>query len=117
MLRRISSDGAYILFRHDDYARTAAKLIKSKSEYKRGQPIRLLSCNTGSTANGFAQSLANKLGVVVKAPTKLVWAYSTGKYIVADRSKDDPRLPDFNNKGVFKSFYPGGKKNERKNNL
>lgn len=91
-------------------ARTAAKLIKSKGEYKRGQPIRLLSCNTGATASGFAQNLANKLGVVVEAPTKLVWAYPNGKYIVAARMKNNPQLPDLNNRGKFKKFYPGGKR-------
>ena len=37
-------------------ARTLAKLIKRNPQYK-GKGIRLLSCNTGSTANGFAQNL------------------------------------------------------------
>ena len=46
-------------------SRTAARLIQSKGEYKRGQPIRLLSCSTGSSTSGFAQNLANKLGVIV----------------------------------------------------
>ena len=91
-------------------SRRAAKLIKSKGDYKKGQPIRLLSCNTGSTMSGFAQSLANKLNVVVEAPTKLVWAYPNGKYIVAKRRKDNPQFPDLNNQGSFKKFYPGGKK-------
>ncbi len=91
-------------------SRTAAKLIKSKGEYKRGQPIRLLSCNTGASTSGFAQNLANKLRVVVEAPTKLVWAYPNGRYIVAARRKDNPQLPDLNNRGTFKKFYPGGKK-------
>ena len=91
-------------------ARTAAKLIKSKGEYKRGQPIRLLSCNTGALTSGFAQNLANKLGVVVEAQTKLVWAYPNGRYIVAGRRRDNPQLPDLTNRGTFKKFYPGGKK-------
>ena len=91
-------------------SRTATKLIKSKTDYKRGQPIRLLSCDTGSSTSGFAQNLANKLNVVVEAPTKLVWAYSNGTYFVAGRRKDNPNMPDMNNPGVFKKFYPGGKK-------
>ena len=90
-------------------SRTAAKLIKSRTDYKHGQPIRLLSCDTGSSTSGFAQNLANKLNVVVEAPTKLVWAYPNGKYFVAGRRKDNPNLPDMNNPGVFKKFYPGGK--------
>ena len=90
-------------------SRTAAKLIKSKSEYKAGRPIRLLSCDTGSSISGFAQNLANKLGVVVEAPTKTLWAYTNGKYLVAARRKKRPDLPDLNNRGKFKKFYPGGK--------
>lgn len=91
-------------------SRIAAKLIKSKTDYKPGQPIRLLSCDTGSSTSGFAQNLANKLNIVVEAPTKLVWAYPNGKFFVAGRRKDDPNKPDMNNLGTFKKFYPGGKK-------
>ena len=91
-------------------SRTAAKLLKRRSDYKRRQPLRLLSCDTGSSTIGFAQNLANKLNVVVEAPTKLVWAYPNGTYFVAGRRKDNPNLPDMNNPGVFRKFYPGGKK-------
>ena len=48
------------------------------------------------------------MNIVVEAPTKLVWAYPDGKYIVADRRKDNPNLPDLNRKGKFIKFYPGG---------
>ena len=41
--------------------RSLAKYLKQDSGYIRG-PIRLLSCGTGSTQNGFAQNLANKMG-------------------------------------------------------
>lgn len=91
-------------------SRIAANLIRRKTDYKRGQPIRLLSCNTGSTSFGFAQNLANKLGVVVEAPTKLVWALPNGRYFVAGRSPSDPESPDLTNLGKFKKFYPGGKR-------
>lgn len=91
-------------------SRAAAKLITSRPDYKKGQAIRLLSCNTGSTTQGFAQSLANKLNVIVEAPTKLVWAYPNGKYIIASRRKDNPNMPDLKDKGTFIKFYPGGKK-------
>ena len=91
-------------------SRTAAKLITAKADYTPGQPIRLLSCNTGTSTSGFAQNLANKLNVVVEAPTKLVWAYPNGKFIVAGRRKDNPQLPDLSDRGTFKKFYPGGKK-------
>ena len=89
--------------------RTAAKLFKNDPAFK-GKSIRLLSCDTGADPKGFAQSLANKLNVVVEAPTKLVWAWPDGTYKVAARRRDRPDMPDLKNKGRFVKFYPGGKK-------
>lgn len=91
-------------------ARTVAKMLQARTDYRRGQPIRLLSCNTGSSTAGFAQNLANKLNVVVEAPTKLVWAYPNGRIIVAGRLASNPQLPDLNDRGYFRKFFPGGKK-------
>ncbi|WP_237716792.1 hypothetical protein, partial [Xanthomonas phaseoli] len=88
--------------------RVLAKLIKSDPNYG-GQPIRLLSCETGSCDLGFAQNLANKMGVPVKAPTDLVWAYGDGKMVVAPRRSLDRNSPLFNQpnlsrQGEFKIF-------------
>ena len=91
-------------------SRIAAKLIKTSPGYKNGQPVRLLSCNTGSLPNGFAQNLANKLNIIVEAPTKLVWAYNNGKYFVASRSEKNPERPNYQDKRKFINFYPGGNK-------
>ena len=91
-------------------SRTLARMLKNKKDYSRKQPIRLLSCNTGSDPSGFAQNLANKLGVVVEAPTKLVWALPNGKYFVAARNPNNPNRPDYKNQGKFIKFYPGGNK-------
>jgi len=91
-------------------SRIASKLISRKSDYKKGQPLRLLSCETGASDFGFAQNLANKLNVIVEAPTKLVWARSDGTYFVASRMADNPNKPNFSDLGMFKRFYPGGKK-------
>lgn len=102
---QVRHNGKLILVDH----RTAAKLFKQDSKYP-GEAIRLISCDTGSSANGFAQSLANKLNVIVEAPTKPVWVTSKGKHFVADRRKDNPDLPDLSRKGKFIKFYPGGKK-------
>ena len=87
--------------------RTAAALLKRDAHY-RGKSIRLLSCDTGLLKTGFAQNLANKLNVLVKAPTSWVWAYPDGHYIVATRDKNGQ--PDFSKRGRFVTFYPGGKK-------
>ena len=51
-----------------------------------------------------------KLNVVVEAPTKLVWAYSDGRIVVAGRKETGTESPDLKNPGRFKKFYPGGKK-------
>ena len=89
--------------------RTAARLIAKDPNYK-GRSIRLLSCDTGGISRGFAQGLADRLNVVVKAPTKLVWVRPDGSYFVAGRSKTNPNLPDKNNRGRFVKFYPRGAK-------
>ena len=102
---KIENDGKAVIINH----RVAAKLFKKDNKYQ-GQSIRLLSCNTGASEKGFAQNLANKLNVVVEAPTKLVWAYPNGKYIVADRRKDNPNQPDLSRMGRFVKYYPGGKR-------
>ncbi len=86
--------------------RVVSRLIENNPAYS-GQPIRLLSCDTGACDAGFAQSLANKMGVSVKAPTNLVWAYGDGRMVVAPRSPSNPNFPDLSNQGEFKIFNPG----------
>lgn len=88
-------------------SRMLAKIIKKNPQYKKNG-IRLLSCETGSLRNGFAQNLANKLGVPVSAPTKLLWSDARGNYFVAGRSKYNPLLPSYTDKGEFITYYPGG---------
>ena len=87
--------------------RVASKLIKHDKYYP-GKSIRLLSCDTGSSKTGFAQNLANKLNVVVEAPTSWVWAYPNGRYFVAAPNKYG--RPDLSKRGRFVKFYPGGNK-------
>ena len=101
----IQHNGQTIKINH----RIAAKLFKKDPAFK-GKSIRLLACSTGANPKGFAQNLANKLNVVVEAPTKLVWAWPDGTYIVASRRHNWPDLPDLKHKGKFVKFYPGGKK-------
>jgi filamentous hemagglutinin len=90
--------------------RVAAKLIQQSPGYN-GQPIRLLSCETGACEAGFAQNLANKMNVPVQAPNELLWAYENGKMVVAPRLSTNPRSPDYNSPdlskiGSFKTFTP-----------
>lgn len=91
-------------------ARTISRLLSHNGEYGKKQPIRLLSCSTGSKADGFAQHLANKLNTTVYAPTDIVWAYPSGRHIVAPRDPQHPERPHPYKRGSFVAFYPGGKK-------
>lgn len=85
--------------------RVLANLLKRDPNYKSGA-IRLLSCNTGSDAGQFAQNLANKLGVPVKAPTDLLWTLDNGVYFVAKGLNGSIKKPDMTKRGRFKTFYP-----------
>ena len=61
--------------------RVLARLIQESPEFA-GQEIRLLSCNTGACPTGFAQNLANKLGVPVSAPNDIIWAFPNGRLTI-----------------------------------
>ncbi|QQS05642.1 MAG: hypothetical protein IPK50_01845 [Fibrobacterota bacterium] len=61
-----------------------AKMLRlEKSKYKEGQDIRLFACLTGKNPEGFAQKLADILGVNVWAPTDILWVGPDGKYVVS----------------------------------
>ena len=79
--------------------RVLASLIESNPQFT-GQPIRLLSCYTGCLANGFAQNLANKLGVLVYAPNELIWATPGGRLTIGPWPTLDT--------GAFLPFFPSG---------
>lgn len=86
--------------------RIATRLFKADKNYKR-QGIRLLSCSTGKIESGFAQNLANKLNVPVKAPTDLLWATPSGRhYVAAGIERNGYLVDDLSHKGSFKTFYP-----------
>ena len=81
--------------------RRLAKYLKSDKGYSGGK-IRLLSCKTGSEDGSFAQNLANKLGVVVRAPSDTLFIYPSGRIVIG---------PDrFHNTGRWIDYYPQGKK-------
>jgi len=84
--------------------RIASKIIKEANNYHKGQATRLIFCNTGRNANGFAQNLANKLNVPVMVPTKYAFAYPNGKHFVA--GSIDEKTPNYNDIGEYKVFYP-----------
>lgn len=93
--------------------RIAARLFKTNKSYN-GQGIRLLSCNTGKLDSGFAQNLANKLNVPVKAPTDILWATPSGHYYVAaGKALNGRTFSDRTKKGAFRTFYPQGRRRKK----
>lgn len=78
--------------------RSLSNYLKQDAGYAGGS-IRLLSCATGSTTNGFAQNLANKMGVQVMAPSDTIWAFPNGKLTIGPKS--------FSNTGQWNIFNPG----------
>lgn len=79
--------------------RTLARLIQNDPGYT-GGPIRLLSCRTGACQDGAAQNLANKLGVVVVAPSDTIWAWPSGRLSIGPTA--------LRNIGRWITFKPGG---------
>lgn len=78
-------------------ARELANIIKRDPTYN-GEKIRLLSCDTGATDDGFAQDLANALGVEVEAPNDVLLVAPNGKFEVG-----------YNGSGKMVTFKPGNK--------
>ena len=72
-------------------------LVQGRPDYKKGTPIRLLSCNTGntdSTGNCVAQLLANELGVDVLAPTDILVVNPDGSIGIGKKQR-----------GIMQVFY------------
>ena len=62
-----------------------AQRIQNSPEYIGGeQKVILYSCNTGQDPNGFAQQLADILGVVVEAPNKNIQPAPDGRFVVGN---------------------------------
>ena len=90
--------------------RVLARLLKNDPRIE-GQSIRLLSCNTGKIPKGFAQGLADRLGITVKAPTDYLWADANGRYFVAaGRTTDDGLVPVLSKPGKFATYRPHRRK-------
>lgn len=86
--------------------RRLTTLIKKSNDYKKGVPIRLMSCSTGAKQDGFAQNLANKLGVSVYAPSDKLWLKSNGTMSIGPTPNK--------NVGYWKIYHPYRKKGKRK---
>ncbi|MEU9209026.1 putative T7SS-secreted protein [Streptomyces sp. NPDC048415] len=72
-----------------------------------GEPVRLLSCQTGMKSDGFAQNLANTLGVNVEAPNDFLWVWPNGRTAVAPFNSSGTSIhPSV--RGAFETFLPNG---------
>ena len=81
------TDTAVWFFETKIDAYTLSQIIRQRPDYKKGTPIRLLSCNTGNTdntGNCVAQLLANELGVKVIAPIDLLHVSADGEISVGN---------------------------------
>lgn len=76
--------------------RVIARWLQNHPNYHGGD-IRLLSCSTGADTFGFAQNLANKMGVNVLAPTKDLVIGSKGELVFGPSYLENP-----NNWKLFK---------------
>ncbi len=74
-----------------------AEILKNSPAYE-GGPIRLIACEAGADGSVVAQTLANKLGVEIMAPTDRVHVYPDGEMVIG---------PDeWTNTGTWRIFTP-----------
>lgn len=87
--------GEYVLVTHGTESSVAAdgvelsapdfaEVIVRETDWNGEDPIRLVSCSTGGDADGFAQQLADELGINVTAATEEVHLIPDGEPIVGD---------------------------------
>ena len=88
-----------------------ADIIRSSGDWDGRQPIRLLSCQTGTKADGFAAKLSQELGVEVMAPTKDAWVDDMGNVFASSTHYDHKRggdSPGWPPNGDWATFRPDG---------
>jgi hypothetical protein len=87
-------------------AEDLAALIRADPNWH-GEPIRLLACETGQNANGFAQQLADHLGVTVHAPSDFVGLDADGLYVsITELDENGIPRPVMPATGKFYAFEP-----------
>ena len=81
--------------------RRLAKFLKSDKGYSGGN-IRLLFCKTESKTGTFAQNLANKMGVTVRAPSDTLYIFPGGRMVIG------PNM--FTDSGRWIDYHPQKRK-------
>lgn len=88
-----------------------ADIIRATGDWDGKQPIRLLSCQTGTKPDGFAAQLSRELGVEVVAPTKDAWVDDMGNVFASSTHHDTVRgdnSPGWPPNGEWATFKPDG---------
>ncbi len=88
-----------------------ADIIRATGDWDGKQPIRLLSCQTGTKPDGFAAQLSKELGVEVVAPTKDAWVDDMGNVFASSTHHDTVRgdnSPGWPPNGEWATFKPDG---------
>jgi hypothetical protein len=88
-----------------------ADIIRASGDWDGQQPIRLLSCQTGTKPDGFAAQLSKELGVEVLAPTKDAWVDDMGNVFASSTHHDPIRgdnSPGWPPNGDWVTFKPDG---------
>ncbi|MGP4021669.1 hypothetical protein [Saccharopolyspora sp. 5N708] len=78
-------DGRVRIGDHTFSPKELADMLRNDPNWN-GQPIRLLSCDAGTS--GLARDLANELGVPVTAPRGLAWTDTNGQVFSSSRAPD-----------------------------
>ncbi|MFF1487461.1 hypothetical protein, partial [Streptomyces sp. NPDC058317] len=87
--------------------RQMADIVRRRSDYTPGTPVRLLSCNTGHVDGSFAAQLARNLDAPVIAPDGFLYADQWGRFGVhRDRMLFVNNVPGLPN--TFYRYHPGG---------
>ena len=96
-LRERNNDGYYNILCHGDPKSVFINGKKLKPQeladlilqqgYEKGEPIRLISCQTGAKPNGFAKKLAEILQTEVTAPTERIAVDDLGNFIHDKKGK------------------------------
>ena len=96
-LKQRKDDGWHNVLCHGSSTRVVIDGRKYKAEefakmlleqgYEKGNPIRLISCETGSKTNGFASQLAKLLETKVIAPTERIAIDDLGRFIHDKKGK------------------------------
>ncbi|WP_285643047.1 hypothetical protein [Lentzea sp. NBRC 102530] len=93
-------------------AKDVADVIRASGGWDGKQPVRLISCQTGTTKDGFAAQLSRELGVEVLAPSKDAWVDGNGN-VFASSSHDSFKAgqqhkPGWPPNGDWVTFKPDG---------